>query len=166
MQNPSYKSRQQELTELGLAGLAPFWVAAIGVWVVPVLTNSTSFALTLHSMALAYGAIIASYMAGMGAGGLVAGARQSGEPLLPGMVATLVAWLAAWTNLPFTLSLAASWRHALILMVLGYLLLRDLRAVATGVAPTWYGPLRMRLTFWASLAIILIISRLMLWGYY
>ncbi|MEL7489030.1 MAG: hypothetical protein AAGJ87_17685, partial [Pseudomonadota bacterium] len=87
------------------------------------------------------------------------------EPLLPGMIATLVAWLAAWTIMPFHIHLGAAWRHLIILLVLIYLLLRDLRAVEAGALPSWYGPLRMRLTFWAGLAILAIAARLILIGY-
>ena len=164
MANRNARDRRAEMTELGLAGLAPFWLAAVALWTAPFIT-SMNFALTMHSMALVYGAVIASYLAGIGAGGLIAGARPSNEPLLPGMVATLLAWIAAWTIWPFDLHLGAAWRHLLILFVLIYLLFRDLRAVAAGALPSWYGSLRVRLTFWAGLAILAIASRLILIGY-
>lgn len=157
--------REQEMTRLGLLGLTPFLFGALMVWVAPILAPQTSFALTMHSMVLAYGGAIAAYMAGVGAGGLL-GERTNNEPLLPGMIVALIAWLAIWTNLPFSLDIPAAWRHAMILFILIYLLLRDLRAVADGNLPTWYAPLRMRLTFWAGLSISAIIVRLILWGYY
>lgn len=158
--------RQAEMTRLGLYGLIPFAFGAIAVWITPLLPDGAGFARTMHSMVLAYSGIITVYLAGVGAGGLVAGPRGVNDALLPNMVVTLIAFLAVWTNLPFHLDIPLAWRHAILFLALIYLLLRDLRAVEAGNLPQWYGPLRIRLTFWASLSILAIISKLILTGNY
>ena len=163
--NKTATRKQEELTRLGFLGLIPFGTAAILIWFVPLVAPKSTFPLMLHSMALAYGGVIASYMAGIGAGGLLAGPPKTDEAFLPGMIAALVAWLAIWTNMPFGIVIPGAWRHAMVLLVLIYLLLRDLRAVEAGNLPSWYGALRMRLTFWASVSILAIMSRLILWGH-
>ena len=117
-------------------------------------------------MVLAYGGVIAAYLADVGAGGLLSGSRGLNDALLPNMVVALVAFLAVWPNFPLNLDIAAAWRHAMVLFVLIYLLLRDLRAIAAGNLPQWYGPLRKRLTFWAGISILAIISKLIFLGYY
>ncbi len=159
-------NRQAEMTRLGLMGLVPFLFGAAAVWIAPLFPEGDIFALTMHSMVLAYGGIIAAYMAGVGAGGLLVGGRAENEPLLPGMIIALVAWVAVWGNLPFTLVIPGAWRHGLVLVALIYLLLRDLRAVEAGNLPSWYGALRIRLTFWAGLSITAVILRLILWSNY
>jgi len=165
MRQPS-DPREEEMTRLGYYGLTPFAFGAIAMWLAPILPFGKSFALTMHSMVLAYGGVIAAYLAGVGAGGLLSGPRTVDDSFLLNMIAALVAFLAVWTNLPFTLDIAAAWRHAMVFLVLIYLLLRDLRAVDAGNLPQWYGALRTRLTFWAGVSILAVISKLILWNYY
>lgn len=150
--------RQDEMTRLGLLGLLPLWIPALLIWAAP-LVVPLSLASLLVEIAFAYAAVIAGYLAGVGAGGLIGRREDRGEPLAFGMAAALVAWFAIWPTGPF----APAWRAVLIILVLSYLLLRDLRAAAAGDFPAWYGPLRIRLTFWAALALLLIMSRLLLW---
>jgi len=166
MTRSSDVSRKAELTRLGLAGLVPFIAAALFVWIGPLLPEGDRFARTMHSMVLSYGSVIVAYLAGVGAGGLLNQERQKNEPLLPGMITVLVAWIAVWGNLPFRLNIPGAWCHGLILLALIYLLLRDLRAVEAGILPSWYGSLRIRLTFWAGLSITAVILKLVQWGYY
>ena len=151
---------EEQMTRLGYYGLIPFVFGAVAIWVAPLFPGGTGFGLQMHSMVLAYGGIIAAYLAGVGAGGLLSGPRSVDDNLLPNMIATLVAFLSVWTNLPFTLDIGAAWRHAMVFLVLIYLLLRDLRAVEAGNLPQWYGALRTRLTFWAGISLLAVISRL------
>lgn len=159
------KRQQEEMTRLGFLGLAPFAAAAIALWLSP-WALPPHIALDFHQIALVYGAAIVAYLAGGGAGATLAPGQKLRDSFLPGQLMTLAAVAAVVPDGVFYLSLGAAWRHVVILILLIYLLLRDLQATNAGLFPKWYGVLRMRLTFWASLALLLIISRLLLWGYY
>ncbi|MGF1544691.1 MAG: DUF3429 domain-containing protein [Parvularculaceae bacterium] len=141
--------RQSELTFLGYAGLLPFAAGAVGAWVLP-----APHAAEAAGVGVAYGGIIAAYMAGVGAGELLVGVRAEGprEPLLAGMVAALVAWLAAAPAI-FGVDPSLAARAGALAIVFAWLLLRDLRAVRRGGLPAWYGPLRIRLTLGACAAL-------------
>ena len=153
------------MRRLGLLGLLPFVIPAIGVWMAP-WALPMRFALELHQMALVYAGIIAAYLAGVGAGGLLLSRERTAEGVLPGMIAALVAWLAIWQGGPLVYVFGAAWRYAILVGVFVYLYARDRRAAAAGALPGWYGALRARLTFWATLSLVAIMSRLILWGYY
>ncbi|MEO0399312.1 MAG: DUF3429 family protein [Pseudomonadota bacterium] len=141
-------AQKDELTNLGLLGVAPFALGAVVAWLSPAILP-WSIGAAANQITLVYGAVIASYMAGMGAGGLVAAGNERRAPLLPGMMAALLAWLAAWPGATF-LSVGGFFRYSLIIVVLAYLLVRDLTAIRAGDFPNWYAPLRVRLTLWAS----------------
>jgi hypothetical protein len=153
--------RRNEATQLGLIGLVPYLLAFIGVWLSPWIVSST-VAYDLRETALIYGAMNASYHAGFAGGGILAKSDRTNESLVPGGVAALVAWVAAWPVGAFGLSPPEFLRYVLVIGVLAYFLLRDLRAVAEGLLPAWYGPLRMRLTFWASISLAMIAARLII----
>lgn len=157
--------RKDEATRLGLMGLIPFIVAAVALWISPFLLPQY-IALDFHQLALIYGAVVVAYLAGAGAGAQLAQKTKQSGSFLPGVLIALVGLFAALPNGVFFMSLGAAWRHSVILILLIYLLMRDLNAVSAGLAPRWYGALRTRLTFWAGLAILLVVSRLLLWGYY
>lgn len=160
------KSRQKaEMTQLGFYGLAPFFISAAVLWLSPVIIPS-HVALDFHLIALAYGTVIVAYLAGAGAGATLNPGQKLQESFLPGQLITLVAFAAILPDGLFAMTLGAAWRHLIILILLFYLLMRDLAAASSGIFPKWYGALRLRLTFWAGLAILLIMSRLLLWGYY
>ena len=160
------KNRQQrEMTSLGLYGLAPFALAAAALWTSPFVLPE-HLALDFHRIALVYGAVIVAYLSGAGAGATLAPAQKLQESFVPGQLIALAAFAAIVPDGVFFLSLGAVWRHVVILVLLAYVLMRDLNATNAGLFPKWYGALRLRLTFWAGLFIVLIISRLLLWGYY
>lgn len=150
--------RRRELTQLGYWGLAPFIVAFVGVWLSPIIV-SYAVADGLRGLALFYGAIIVGYLAGFGGGGILAKSPVTNEPLLPGMVAALIAWIALLPNDAFGIILRDYMRYFLIIAALAYLLLRDLRAVSEDLLPDWYGRLRIRLTFWAVISLMMIMAR-------
>lgn len=150
--------RREELTGLGLMGLVPFFVCVIGVWLSPWIV-SPGAADGLRALALFYGAIIVSYLAGFGGGGILAKSPATREPFLPGMIAALAAWLAMLPADAFGVYLPDYLRYFLVIAAFAYLLLRDLRAVAGGLLPGWYGALRIRLTFWAVISLMLIMAR-------
>ena len=158
------KSRKEELTRLGFAGLVPLVAGAVLVWLLPAITPQW-VAMAVNKIVLAYAGVIAAYMAGAGAGAILASPNQTREPLLPGMIAALIAWIAILPDGFFFLYLPFFWRYALLILVFAYLLLRDLRAVETGQLPSWYGNLRVRLTLWACLSMALIATRMAFWGH-
>lgn len=165
-QQGQYMGRRTEITVLGILGLIPFVLGAIVVWGAVSATGGQRAALVAQSMVLTYGGIISAYMAGAGAGGLLFGPQTSREPLLPAMVATLIAWIAISLNLPFDISIPLAWRHGLVLFVLTYLLLRDLRAIEAKNIPSWYGGLRIFLTSVAGFCVFVIMVWLIANGHF
>jgi hypothetical protein len=158
------KNRQKaEMTQLGLYGLAPFVFAAAALWLSPAIVPQ-HIALNFQQIALVYGAVIVAYLAGAGAGATLNPGQKLQESFIPGQLVTLVGFAAIIPDSVFYLGDA--WRHFVIAILLGYLLLRDLAAVNADVFPKWYGALRLRLTFWAVISLLLVMSRLLLWGYY
>lgn len=153
--------QQEEMTRLGLFGLAPFIFGAAVMWTSPLILPQW-IALNIHTLVLSYGGIIAAYLAGAGAGaGLKSHAPAS---LLPGMIATLAAWFAIWPAGLLTFSVPAVQRYMILIAVFVWILMRDLRA--TSDFPSWYGALRTRLTFWACISLILIMARLISWRHF
>jgi len=160
------KNRQQEeMTQLGFYGLTPFVVSAVALWLSPWLLPQ-HIALDFHQLALVYGAVVVAYLAGASDGVTLTPTQKLRESFLPSQLMVLVAFIAVLPSGVFFMGLGAAWRHLIILLLLIYLLMRDMNATSAGLFPKWYGALRMRLTFWAGLSILLIISRLLVWGYY
>ncbi len=157
--------QEETLTRLGLISLIPFAVAAAGVWLSP-WALPQRYALDLHVITLAYAGVVAVYIAGVDAGARLAPKLGARKGFASGMAAALAVWIALLQGGVFYLSIGAVWRYLIILGVLIFLLRRDLAAIRDGLLPKWYGALRMRLTFWMSIGLVLIMSRLLLWGYY
>ncbi len=152
------------LSTLGYYGLVPFAGGAILVWLSPWLIN-TGMGLTIQKGTLAYAGIIASYLAGMGAGQALHKNRPGIMAYLPGMIATLIAWAMVLPDGYFFFSLGPVWRMLIMILVFGWLFTRDSALTSLGVWPSWYGRLRMRLTAWVAILLCAIIARLLLWGY-
>ncbi len=150
--------QQDEMTRLGLLGLAPFFAGAIIVWLSPVIVPQW-VALNIHTLVLSYAGIIAAYLAGAGAGASL----KSHAPvsILPGMIAVLFAWIAIWPGGFLTFSLGAVQRYLILIIVYVWVLYRDLSA--SGDFPSWYGALRTRLTFWAAISLLMILARMLSW---
>lgn len=153
--------QQEEMTRLGLLGLAPFAFGAAAMWTSPLIVPQWA-ALNIHTLVLSYGGIIAAYLAGAGAG---AGLRSHAPAsVLPGMIATLAAWFAIWPAGFLTISVPSVQRYLILITVFVWILMRDLRAASD--FPSWYGALRARLTLWACISLILIMARLLSWGHF
>lgn len=160
------KRSQQELHQLGFLGLTPFVAGAAALWLCPWLLP-WHIALDFHQFALAYGGLVTAYIAGAGAGAgamLSPGAKNI-RSFLPSQLAVLAALVATLPSGVFFLSIGAAWRHAILLLALIYLMLRDLNGERLGHLPRWYVDLRQRLTFFAALSIALMAARLALAGY-
>lgn len=128
---------------LGLAGLIPFWGAALALWVgPPTLRGAALLAL------LAYAAVILSFVGGARWG--VEAARPEGPRAAP-LVLSILASLLAWGALVG----AASVPPAGQLLLLGAgLLLAGLWDILAASLPSWYRRLRMVLTVGALLAVV------------
>lgn len=157
--------KRMEMTRLGFYGLIPFVAAAVALWLSPFLLPQY-IALDFHQLALVYGGVIVAYLSGISAGSILTSNAKHRRRLLPGMLVALAAFFVILPSGTFFMSIGAAWRHFIILLLLIYLLLRDLNSVRAGLLPGWYGALRTRLTLWACFSIALIIGRLLVWGFY
>ncbi len=154
---------QPALRPLGYLGLVPFGFGAVIVWLAPWLV-SVGQALIIERGTLVYGAIIASYMAGMGAGGDLGRERPGVMTYLPSMLAALFAWLAALPDGYFFISLSETSRVVILAAVFGFLYFRDMSLIAQGTFSPWYGRLRFRLTAWVIIALLSIAVRMIIWN--
>ncbi len=118
---------------LGLAGMAPFGVAAVASWISLPPVDPAGFC-------VAYSAIILAFLVGMrwrelatGAPAVVAALAALLVPVIPGLCLLIAAFLA----------------QALV----------DIVAVEAGRMPHWQGLLRMMLAAGAVVALILVLAR-------
>ncbi|MBI1392706.1 MAG: DUF3429 family protein [Alphaproteobacteria bacterium] len=150
-------TRQRELSLLGYAGLIPF-VAGTAI----AFVDDGAHLDAGLTVIMFYGGIIASYMAGMGAGALVVSEKPAGRPLLPGMLAALVAWIVIMpSGFHRTDDLWTAARLFALAAVFLFLLTIDLKAVRSGGFPDWYGALRIWLSFGACLALAVVAVRVL-----
>ncbi|MFN0024453.1 MAG: DUF3429 domain-containing protein [Parvularculaceae bacterium] len=156
---------QEEMTRLGLYGLTPFVFGAAAMWLSPFIVPQWA-ALNIHTIILAYAGVIASFLAGTGIGASLKGGHETYEPFLPRMIAVVVVWFAIWPGGFLTFSVPAVWRYLIVITVFAWLLMRDLETTARGSFPSWYGALRIRLTFWACVSLVLIMARLITWRHF
>jgi len=129
---------------LGLAGLIPFFAAAAAQWLVlPVIDSGAGLRL-----AVAYGAIILSFLGGIRWGTAI-GPYDTGRQGLEFTASVLgsLAGLAA-VFLPAIPGLA--------LLIAGFLMqgLWDVMSVDAGRLPAWFGRLRMILTAGAVISLV------------
>jgi len=156
--------RKAELTALGYAGLIPFAAGAALVWAAPAAPPGVPLDGELIArVTLLYGGIIAAYMAGAGAGSLIAAEKPAAQPLAPGMIAARAAWGALFpAPLWIPGAVGEALRFIVVIAALLCLLILDLGAARAGVTPSWYGPLRIRLTTGATLCLALIALRILI----
>ncbi len=131
---------------LGLAGLIPFISGALGIWVTPPGWRP----LVLEAL-LDYAALILAFMGAIhwglamrGESGELRAQLQLGLSVIP----PLLGWLAIAFGLPALLTIP------LLLLSFLVLYLADLRAMSLGLAPAWYGRLRLPLTLIVSLSLL------------
>jgi hypothetical protein len=155
---------REEMTRLGNWGLAPIALGAALLWLAPFVVPQW-IALNFQTIAMAYAGVIVAWLAGAGAGAMLTkeGPRDS---FLPGMIAALVAWFAIWPGGFLTFSVPAVYRYLLLIGVFAWLYVRDQAFVQRGFWPAWYGELRQRLSLWMIVGLVLIMSRMIMWGYF
>ena len=129
---------------LGMAGLIPFVVLGLGVWLA-----SGQLSGFLHLLLIAYALAIASFMAGAqwGFGSLAdLDERDRLRVLAIAVVPCLVAWAGVFAPFP--------WPYAFLLTAFALVLRFDLRLVRDGLAPAWYPFLRLPLTAAVAVALL------------
>ncbi len=135
---------------LGLAGVLPFWLAALLFWshADPVGTS------TAAALAIAYGAVILAFLGGVRWGLAIAtpGRAPAAATLVLSVLPALAGFAAMFTPPLF----------ALAVLVSGFLLqaLWDVIAADHGRLPQWFAMLRMILTALVVPALLLLIAKL------
>jgi hypothetical protein len=129
---------------LGMAGLIPFVLPGIGVWL-----TTGQLSGFLHTVLIAYALAIASFMAGAQWGfgsvaGLDDGARL--KVLASSVIPCLVAWVGVFAPFP--------WPYAFLLAAFALVLRFDLALVRDGLAPAWYPRLRLPLSAAVGVALV------------
>ncbi len=131
---------------LGLAGLIPFWGLALGVGIAPAAglpaPGVLAFALA------AYGAVIVSFLGGIRWG--LATTRPNQEAMAVQYGVAIVPSLLAWAALALPMP-AALGALGLVGLLLG---LVDQGLVRNGLAPAWFGRLRLILSGGAGAALL------------
>lgn len=128
---------------LGLAGLIPFWALALA------LLMRGAFGLHPAALDLAlatYGAIITSFLGGI-RWGLAVRAEDNGAQYAVSVLPSLIAWALLLAPEPYRLI-----GLGVLVLVLGPV---DLGLVRAGLAPPWFGRLRLILSTGAGVALIL-----------
>lgn len=118
---------------LGLAGLLPFILGALGGW----LADPARAGFALNAM-LGYGAVILSFLGGVHWGRALAPDLAPRPPwplMLWSVTPSLLAWGAMFTGAIYAV---------LVLYIVSYTIafFVDLKAVRVGMFPAWYGSLR------------------------
>jgi hypothetical protein len=127
---------------LGLAGLVPFWVLALGLR----LPGPAMPPPELRALALAaYAAVIISFLGGI-RWGLSMRDGDSGAGYVLSNVPPLVAWALVLVPDPWRLAALGA-----VLLALGPM---DLALVRSGAAPVWFGRLRLLLSTGAGVALL------------
>ena len=128
---------------LGLAGLIPFWgltVAYLGRDILELDGRSVDLALAT------YAAVIISFLGGIRWGLALRGPSGGGQYALS-VLPALVAWAALAAPEPWRLAVLG-----VVALVLGPI---DLGLVRAGLAPRWFGRLRIVLSVGAGAALLL-----------
>lgn len=129
---------------LGLGGLIPFWALAVikvaGLWMHPLLAGIV--------LAL-YAATILSFLGGARWGLATAAHDKAGvtADFIISVLPQLVGWLS--------LALPDRWRLSVLALAILILAPLDQRLVARGLAPPWFGRLRLILSVGAGAALFL-----------
>ncbi len=158
------RNAYKAMRRLGYSGLIPFGFGVIIIWLSPWIVDR-GLAQTMAKGTLAYAAIIAAFMAGMGTGVHLQQNKSSIFAYLPSMIAALIAWVMVLPNGYFFFSLGSLWRAFFIALIFAWLYTRDQAMVRRNIWPSWYTDLRLRLTAWVIISLSAIIARMLLWGY-
>ncbi|UEM21151.1 DUF3429 domain-containing protein [Skermanella mucosa] len=146
---------------LGFAGLIPFYLGAVAVWLAPLPWN-------VHALQVQvlYAATILSFLGAVHWG--LALANWGGDPPSPGNPAPAMTWTRlGWSVVPplvAWIAVALTAVPALVTFIVAFagMYLGDRAAVRSGHAPAWYLPMRGVLTVLVILALALSLARVLL----
>lgn len=166
-----FSSRVEErATILGYLGLLPFVAGTILIWLTPRFFGSAFTGVFLY-WELVYGAVILSFLGGIRWGFAIMDTKGiseylSLERLTGSVLPPLIGWLlvvpaSLLPSIPGALSL----RFGILLIAFVYMMDSDMRASKEGTAPAWYGSLRLKITIWLSALLLLVILRMLQWGW-
>jgi hypothetical protein len=129
---------------LGYAGLIPFIALSLAV-----RTGIAAELIAAMPWLVGYGAVILSFMGGArwGLAVLTAQPDRQARDLMLSVLPALIGWASLIVPPPLALPL--------LIAAFTLLLFDDLRLVAAGFAPDWYGRLRLRLTVIVVIALAL-----------
>lgn len=133
---------------LGLSGLIPFFAAAGGIWFAP-----GGWASAAVTVMYGYGAVILSFLGGVHWGRALAG-DDSAPPEWGRLIWSVTPSLLGWALL-FLPAAEAALGFAFAFSAAFFV---DMRAVAGGVFPVWYGRLRKLLTVGVLTAFVLVLA--------
>lgn len=129
---------------LGLSGLIPFWGLALGLSVTPIAGWTTA---QLGAALAAYGAIILSFLGGIRWGLATAARQRSAGQYGLAVLPSLAGWCALALPLVPRLAVLGG-----VILALGPV---DSQPVTAGLAPAWFGRLRLILSAGAGAALLL-----------
>lgn len=161
---------EERATLLGYIGLAPFLFAALVLWTCPARIGYTA-ASAVMLWTMYYAAIVLSFLGGIRWGLALLNDKKISEyvtlsQLSWSVLPALGAWLVVIPDGAIPgISPNYLTRYFFILIAFITLMYTDLQATRDGFAPEWYGPMRLKLTFFTGLAIMLIMIKLFLFGW-
>ncbi|TVQ33500.1 MAG: DUF3429 domain-containing protein [Geminicoccaceae bacterium] len=121
---------------LGYAGLIPFILISVGLWILPLV-----YAGFLHAALIGYGLVIVSFMGGVQWGLGIAKPLDDGTTwrvLSQSVAPPLIAWFGAMGPFP--------WQYPALILAFLLVIWVDFKLVRQDAAPTWYPLLRVPLT--------------------
>ncbi len=156
---------EERATLLSYAGLLPFLVTAMALWVSPFAISYGRAGMFLN-WELRYGALILTFLGGIRWGLAMLDDKKVSDyvtinQLTNSVVPLMIGWLAV-IPANFVPGIDPNFlaRHIVLLLAFGLLAQADRTASEDGFAPPWYGPLRIKVTFFLTLIFLLIMMRL------
>ena len=156
-------NQRDDLSNILIYCVFPFLLAAVVLWLSPLIIPSR-ISLGVTQAVLIFGAVLVSFLSGIGAGVSLAPGIKNPRPVGSSLAIMIIAVFTIAPNGLFYLGTA--WRYLIILVLLLAVLMRDMTIHSSGNLPRWYIQARTRMTTWSSLFIGIIIIRLMSLVYY
>ena len=169
-QQEAMRPLEARATLIGYLGLIPFFMVAFALWFTP-LFFSYNFTGKLMAWGMYYAAIILSFLGGIRWGLALLNDKNISDyvtisQLTWSIVPALMAWLTVVpANTIPGISPTYLVQHLILLIAFISLMGADVQATRDNFAPAWYGPLRVKLTFFLGLMMMLTIIKLFMLGW-
>lgn len=148
-----YEQPTAVLKWLGATGLIPFWAFSPLSKHLPVEIFSDAVIANAPFIQLCYGALIISFLGGVHWGGAM-NSRDSANEKVKRYVWSVVPSLLAWPTLLLPIPIAVGSQIAILLVVWWV----DVWAASKSFVPKWYLSLRLPLTMFACMALVMTLS--------